>query len=135
MNPGEKAIRSIIETLFEGLQNNDIKLLERGYGHTRNLLVFPEGPKMKVVGWKTMRKAIADFLRTHTNIQSRLNKDCRFIADGRLGVYYGTYRFGAVNRKTGKRIRFTARNTFIFRKIGRHWKVVHEHDSFPVPMP
>lgn len=135
MNAGERAIRAAIYTLIQGLQNNDMRRVERVYAHNRNLLVFMEGPKMKVVGWRPMRKAVADFLRTHKDIQSRLNRDCRFVASGRLGVFYGTYRFKAVNRKTGKRIRWTARNTFIFKKMGKRWKVIHEHDSFPVPTP
>lgn len=135
MSAGGKAIRAAIYTLIAGLQNNDIRLVEQVYAHTPNLLVFLEGPNMKLVGWKAMRRAVSEFLRGHTAIQSRLNKDCRFVVSGGLGAFYGTYRFKAVNRKTGKRIRWTARNTFLFKKIGNDWKVIHEHDSFPVSLP
>lgn len=135
MKAGERALRAVIQTLIRGLQENNMQLIGKVYAHSRNLLVFLEGPQMKLVGWKAMRKAISDFLNTHTQIQSRLNKDCRFIADRQLGVFYGTYRFKAVNRKSGKPIRWTARNTFLFRKTGKQWKVIHEHDSFPAPIP
>lgn len=135
MNAEEKALRSVIETLIQGLQSNDMRLVEQAYSHDRNLLVFLEGPKMKLVGWKAMKEAVSSFLRSHTQIQSRLNKDSRFIADGQLGIFYGTYRFKAINKNTGKPVRWTARNTFVFRKIGGRWRVIHEHDSFPAPMP
>lgn len=135
MNAGEKGIRAAIYTLIQGLQNNDMRLVEQVYAHTPNLLVFLEGPNMKLVGWKAMRKAVAGFLRAHTGIRSHLNKDCRFVVSGQLGAFYGTYRFEAVNRKSGKRIRWTARNTFLFKRLAKRWKVIHEHDSFPVRLP
>ena len=135
MNAGEETIRTAIYTLIEGLQNNDMRLVEQVYAHTRDLLVFLEGPNLKLVGWKAMRKAVSEFLRTHTGIQSRLNKDSRFVVSGRLGAFYGTYRFRAINRKTGKRVQWTARNTFLFKKVGNRWKVIHEHDSFPLHLP
>lgn len=135
MNRGEKEIQAVIRTLIQGLENSDMRMVERVYNHSPSLLIFLEGPKMKVVGWKPMRRAVSGFLRSHTKIRSQLNKDSRFVADGHLGVFYGTFRFRAVNRKTGKLIEWTARNTFVFQKTGNRWRIIHEHDSFPVPLP
>ncbi len=135
MNTREREIRSLIRTLVEGLVNGDMRIVEQAYQHSPSLLIFLEGPRMKLIGWKAMRKAVSGFLRTHTKIRSHLNRDSRFIADGRLGVFYGTYRFQAVNRLTGKPVGWMARNTFVFRKIGNRWKIIHEHDSFPAPLP
>lgn len=135
MNTGTKEIRAVIRRLIQGLEKRDMRPIEQVYQHSPSLLIFLEGPKMKIVGWNAMKSAISEFLRTHTEIRSRLNRDCRFVADGRLGVFYGTYRFRAVNRKTGKPVKWTARNTFVFQKTRKGWRIIHEHDSFPTPLP
>jgi len=134
MKTRTKEIRAVIGRLIEGLEKGDMRPIEQVYRHSPSLLIFLEGPKMKLVGWNTMKNAVSEFLRTHTKIRSRLNPDCRFVAEGRLGVFYGTYRFRAVNRKTGKPVKWTARNTFVFQKTRKGWRIIHEHDSFPVPL-
>jgi len=135
MNAAEKELRGLVGTLINGLQTENMQIVEQVYDHSARLLVFLEGPQMKVKGWSELRKAISEFLRTHTKIQSRLNNDSRVIVTGNLGVFYGTFRLRAINRKTREPIDWTARNTFIFRKIHGKWKVVHEHDSFPAAPP
>ncbi|SRR5258706_12930440 len=135
MHKDEKAIRAVVATLIRGLETNDLSLIETVYSHDPELLVFLEGPKMKLVGWEAMRKGMSNFLRDHKKIQSQLNDDCRYVISNEVGFFYGTFRFRAVNKKTGKALRFVARNTFIFRKIRGQWRVIHEHDSFPSPTP
>ncbi|MFZ0736982.1 MAG: nuclear transport factor 2 family protein [Candidatus Acidiferrales bacterium] len=135
MNAAEKELRGLVGTLIKGLQTENMQIVEQVYDHSPSLLVFLEGPQMKVKGWSELKKAISEFLRTHTRIESRLNNDSRFIVTENLGVFYGTFRLRAVDRETREPIKWTARNTFVFRKIHGKWKVVHEHDSFPAAPP
>jgi ketosteroid isomerase-like protein len=123
-----------LEAQFAAAANaKDVNAIMKVYVPGQGLFVFDVVPPRQYVGGAAYRKDWADFLATLKGPAKFEISDLTIAADRTLGYSHSIQRVSGTDTN-GKPIDLTVRVTDVYRKIGRHWLIAHEHVSVPVDL-
>jgi ketosteroid isomerase-like protein len=127
----ETQIRGVLDELTAAAKSKDLDRLMRCYA--RDVVEFDVMPPLQSDFEKTRSNWKMCFDMTEGPVGYDLSK-ATIIADDELAMAYGLSHFVADDKKDHKHNDFWIRFTAGFKKVDGTWKIVHEHDSFPIDM-
>ncbi|MBI3951794.1 MAG: nuclear transport factor 2 family protein [Acidobacteria bacterium] len=130
-NPREREIYDQVIRVYKAYAEKDVETLKEIYPTTTDLILFLEGPHMKLVGWETFEKFFVEFGLAY-DVVCTPGADFRYVrADENAGFAYGTVINVCKEKSTGFPVRWMARTTICLVKVDGKWKMIHHHDSVP----
>ena len=129
-DPKSREIYDEVIRTYKAYGDKDVPALREIYLTAPDLVIFLEGPAMKLVGWNTFETFFTDFTRAYDS-DSQPADDFQFVHAGEAAFAFGTVINVLTEHATGNKIRWMARTTICLRKLHGQWKLIHHHDSVP----
>lgn len=130
----ELELVSRVESLFAAVAAKDVAGIEACYLNEPSLLVFVEGPRMRNVGWESIKLGWRHFLEASMELRGYTwGEDLLIRVRGEAGFVAATNRFEW--RIKGRELSLEMRGTWAMERLDGQWRIVHEHASFPHPDP
>jgi ketosteroid isomerase-like protein len=126
-------IKALEARFVDAVNAKDVNAIMRVYVPGESLVVFDVVPPRQYVGAVAYRKDWTDFLATLKGPVKFEISDLYIATDRTLGYSHSIQRVSGTDAN-GKPIDLTVRVTDIYRRIGGHWMVEHEHISVPVDL-
>jgi uncharacterized protein (TIGR02246 family) len=127
----EQEIRALVQRLVAAERTKNINEIMSVYVTDESLTVFDVTPPLQYVGAKAYRKDWEDFFAAFPGPVEVEIGALSITPDGNLGFSHEIDRW-SVTDKEGKRVTFTLRETYVYRKTNGRWLIVHDHASVPV---
>jgi uncharacterized protein (TIGR02246 family) len=128
----EKEIRALVQRLVTAARAKDVSdIMSSVYIADESLSVFDITPPLQYVGAKAYKKAWEDFFAAFPGPVEIEIHELSVTTDGPLGFSHeiDTWR---MTDPEGKKVTFTMRVTYVYRKVNGKWRIIHEHGSVPV---
>jgi ketosteroid isomerase-like protein len=109
----------------------DVEAIMRLYVPGESLVVFDVAPPRQYVGAATYRKNWEGFFATVKGPLTFKISDLAISADSNL-AYSHSIQHATGTDTRGKPFDLTVRVTEVYRRVGGHWLIEHEHSSVPV---
>ena len=126
-------IKALEDQFVAAFKAKDVDAIMKVYVPDQSLLVFDVTPPRQYVGAAAYRKDWQEFLGNFNGPITVELSNLDILADHNL-AYGHSIQHVAGTDKAGKPMDFTVRVTDVYRKIKRHWYIIHEHVSVPVDM-
>jgi uncharacterized protein (TIGR02246 family) len=131
---GDVAQIKALEARFAAAFNaKDVDAIMKVYEPGARLVVFDVVPPRQYVGTDAYRKDWENFFALFNGPVKFTISDLAIAADRNLAYSHSIQRVTGTD-KNGKPIDLTVRLTDVYRKIGGHWLIEHEHVSVPVDL-
>ena len=124
----EAAVRSRLDEIIEGLRAKDLAALRRVYAP--DVVSFDVEPPLRHVGIDAKLKNWAKVFAIFEKVDYEL-RDLAVAVSGELAVGHGFGRVGGTLRNGDAVTGMWVRVTFVFRKAGGAWLIVHDQASVP----
>ena len=124
-------IKALVDRYVAAVKAKDVDAVMKVYVLDETLLVFDVFLPRQYVGAAAYRKDWQDFIDSFNGSIGIEVTDLEIEADKMLAFSHDIERWTGTD-KQGKKVDITVRVTDIYKKIKRHWLIVHEHNSFPV---
>lgn len=119
-----------MESLFAAIAAKDMVGIEACYLNDPSLLVFVEGPRMRNVGWESIRVGWRHFLDASMELRGYAwGEDLLIRVRGDAGFVAATNRYDW--RIKDRDLTLEMRGTWAMERGNGEWRIVHEHASFP----
>ena len=119
-----------MESLFAAIAAKDMVGIEACYLNDPSLLVFVEGPRMRNVGWESIRVGWRHFLDASMELRGYAwGEDLLIRVRGDAGFVAATNRYDW--RIKDRDLSLEMRGTWAMERGNGDWRIVHEHASFP----
>jgi ketosteroid isomerase-like protein len=129
----KKEITEIVGTIFMNLQNMDAEALYKSYDESPDFIQMTTAGDM--VDFQTAKNEHASWFKTLSSLKVTLIKEaCRFLP-GYTAIYSWFGKFEMTTKQGMQLKNDKLGTTFIFRKIGNQWKVIHQQASSLPPVP
>jgi uncharacterized protein (TIGR02246 family) len=129
----EQEIRALVQQMIAAFKAKDITTIMSTYAPDESLVVFDLTPPLRHVGAKAYQKGWEEFFAAFPGpVEVEMN-EMRIMTAGTLGVSHDIDHW-VLTDKEGKKIHLTFRATNVYRKIDGKWRIIHEHNSFPVDL-
>ncbi len=129
----EQEIRVLLQHMIAAFKAKDVSAVMSAYVPNESLVVFDLTPPSQYVGAKAYRKDYEEFFAAFPGpVEVEMN-ELSITTDGTLGVSHDIDHW-VLTDKEGKKRTLTFRATNVYRKIDGQWRIVHEHNSFPVDL-
>jgi ketosteroid isomerase-like protein len=126
----ERELLTRMESLFAAVAAKDLAGIEACYLNEPSLLVFVEGPRMRNVGWESIKVGWQDFLAASMELRGYTwGEDLLIRVRGDAGFVAATNRFDW--RIKDRELTVEMRGTWAMERLNGEWRIVHEHGSFP----
>lgn len=125
-------IKIFFEKYIKTIEKKDFNALSSMYAKKRNMLFIGTDINEWLLGWPTVEKSLAVFLKTVTKIKYSCSKfNVNFSAD--KSVAWIAY-IANINVTIGKEKNFldSIRTTIVLENIDGGWLITHTHSSMPV---
>jgi uncharacterized protein (TIGR02246 family) len=129
----EQEIRALIQQMIAAFKAKDITTLMSAYVPNESLVVFDLTPPLHQVGAQMYQKGWEAFLAAFPGPVEVEMTEMSIETEGTLGVSHDIDHW-VLTDKEGKKITLTFRATNVYRKIDGKWRIIHEHNSFPVDL-
>ena len=130
----ERELLTRMERLFAAVAGKDLAGIEACYLNEPSLLVFVEGPRMRNVGWESIKVGWREFLDASMELRGYAwGEDLLIRVRGDAGFVAATNRFDW--RIKDREVTVEMRGTWAMERLNGEWRIVHEHGSFPHPDP
>lgn len=123
-------IRSVFETLVEGIRKADAAKVMSVYNESQDTLFFNNNGTV-TLGWEQMKSNRESAYAKVSNV-SLETSGVRIRMLGTRAAYL-TCKWKQTQETEGKIEAASGRMTLVFRLIGKDWKIVHAHTSPDVP--
>lgn len=135
MRPAEEGeLLARVESLFAAVARKDLAGIEACYLNEPSLLVFVEGPRVRNVGWESIKVGWRSFLDASMELRGYAwGEDLLVRVRGDAGFVAATNRYDW--RIKGRALTVEMRGTWAMERLDGAWRIVHEHGSFPHPDP
>ena len=127
------AIKALEDRFAAAVNAKDVDAIMKVYEPNESLHVFDVTPPREYIGAKAYRKNWEDFLALYKGPLKLTISDLKVEAGGTVGYSHSIQRVVGTDTK-GQLSDLTVRLTDVYRKIGGHWLIVHEHVSIPVDL-
>ena len=127
----ETQIAALLDNFAEAVHTRNLERVMSCY--SRDLVEFDVTPPLKA-SVNDARKAWQMCFEMSMGPVGYEIRDRQIAARDDLGVAFGLLHFTTMNRPDRKKMDMWMRWTAAFRKVNGEWKIVHEHDSFPIDM-
>ncbi len=129
----EQEIRALLQQMIAAFKVKDVTTIMSAYVPNESLVVFDLTPPLQHVGAKAYQKGWEAFFAAFPGpVEVEMN-EMSIVTEGTLGVSHDIDHW-VLTDKEGKKITLTFRATNVYRKIDGKWRIIHEHNSFPVDM-
>ncbi len=125
----EAAIRSRLDAIIDGLRNKDLEALRRVYAP--DVVSFDVEPPLRHVGTDAKLANWARVFTVFEKVDYEL-RDLTVTASGDLAVGHGFGRVSGTLKNGVVADGMWVRATFVFRKTGDDWVIVHDQASVPL---
>ena len=132
-NADQSAFKEIdiqLNRLVAGYESRDVTAIMVQYALRDDIVVFDVTPPLQFTGYKTYSKSYDDFYAAFPGPVSVDVKQRQIFPVGDLAYTHEINTWTVVDAE-GRPTTFTARETYVFQKIGGKWLIVHEHASVP----
>ncbi len=129
----EQEIRMLLQHMIAAFKAKDVTAVMSAYVPDESLVVFDLTPPSQYVGAKAYRKEYEEFFAAFPGPVEMEMNELSIMTDGTLGVSHDIDHW-VLTDKEGKQRTLTFRATNVYRKIEGHWRIIHEHNSFPVDL-
>ncbi|MBE8521530.1 NAD(P)H-dependent oxidoreductase [Amycolatopsis sp. H6(2020)] len=127
----EAAIRSRLDAIIDGLRNKDLEALGRIYAP--DVVSFDVEPPLQHVGTDAKLENWARVFTVFEKVDYEL-RDLTITTSGDLAVGHGFGRVSGTLKNGVVTDGMWVRATFVFRKTGGDWVIVHDQASVPLDM-
>ena len=127
----EKEIRALVQRLVTAAEAKDVSAIMAVYIADESLSVFDITPPLQYVGAKAYTKAWEDFFVALPGPLEITIHKFNVTTDGSFGFSHQIDTWSGTDPE-GKKVIFTMRITFVYRKVNGKWRIIHEHGSVPV---
>jgi uncharacterized protein (TIGR02246 family) len=119
--------------MITAFKAKDITTIMSAYVPNESLVVFDLTPPLQYVGAKSYQKGYEELFAAFPGpVEVEMN-EMSIVTEGTLGVSHDIDHW-VLTDKEGKKITLTFRATNVYRKIDGKWRIIHEHNSFPVDL-
>ena len=127
----EKEIRALVQRLVTAARAKDVSAVMSVYVADESLRVFDITPPLQSIGAKAYTKGWEDFFAAFPGPMEIEIHELSVTTEGPLGFSHeiDTWR---VTDPEGKKVSFTMRVTYVYRKVNGQWRIIHEHGFVPV---
>ena len=126
----EQGIETTISGMFKAWESMNADVPKKFYTDDTKAVYFDIVP-LKYTGWKEYRDGVEKFFfATYSSLTFTDIQDLNIHQEGRWAWVTATWKADGV-QKSGKKDHFEGRYTGVLKKMGREWKIVHEHTSVP----
>jgi ketosteroid isomerase-like protein len=94
--------------------------------------VFFDVAPLKYNGWEEYKAGVVKVFASAASASITPNDDLKVTRRGNIAWTISTFK-GTINQKDGTTMQLNGRHTAIWEKRGKHWIIVHEHVSVPLP--
>jgi uncharacterized protein (TIGR02246 family) len=127
----EQEIRALIQQLIAAAKAKNVNEIMSAYVADEHLMVFDVTPPLRFAGAKAYQKDWEDFLAAFPGPLEVELGEPSITADGTLGFSHEIDTWRATDPE-GKKVSFTVRQTYVYRKVDGQWRIIHDHTSVPV---
>ena len=127
----EKEIRALVQRLVTAAKAKDVSAVMSVYVGDESLRVFDITPPLQYVGAKAYKKTWEDFFAALPGPLEIEIHELSITTDGPFGFSYEIDTWSGTDPE-GKKVTFTMRVTYVYRKVNGKWRIIHEHGSVPV---
>ena len=124
-------IRALVQRLVTAAKAKDISAIMAVYVADESLSVFDITPPLQYVGAKAYTKAWEDFFAALPGPLEITIHEFNVMTDGPFGFSHEIDTWSGTDPE-GKKVTFTMRITYVYRKVNGKWRIIHEHGSVPV---
>lgn len=125
----EMRIRRRLDALMEAIRAMDLERVMSAY--TPDIVSFDIEPPLQHVGSEAKRKNWASVFASYERPLGYEVRDLAIIVDGDVALGHSLNRISGT-LKNGNRSEHWVRSTLGFRRMGRDWRIAHDHVSAPI---
>lgn len=127
----EKQIREVVQQYQKGWLTLDLNLLESLWDKDYPKIIYVATElKEPLRGWEGVKKYYQDGVQYFAEVKKFDLKELTVDVLGNTAYAFAPYRFEAV-AKDKKEIKGDGQVSFILRKVGGKWRLIHYHESAP----
>lgn len=127
----EKEIRALVQRLVTAAKAKDVSAIMTVYVADESLRVFDIIPPLQYIGAKAYTKAWEDFFAALPGPLEVEIHEFSIMTDGPFGFSHEIDTWSGTDPE-GKKVTFTMRVTYVYRKVNGKWRIIHERGSVPV---
>ena len=127
----EKEIRALVQRLVTAAKAKNVSAVMSVYVADESLSVFDITPPLQYIGAKAYKEAWEAFFAALPGPLEIEIHEFNVTTDGPLGFSHEIDTWSGIDPE-GKKVTFTMRVTYVYRKVNGKWRIIHEHGSVPV---
>lgn len=126
----QEAIHALIDRWTTAMQEKNLDGVMSIYQRGPSLVAYDVVPPLQYKGWDAYRADYKAFFDQYDGPIEIELRDLVIDADATFGYSHELQRVSGT-LKGGQKVAFWLRVTDVYRKVGKQWRVVHEHVSAP----